>query len=304
MTEPTGPTQPFSRMTRRTVMQAAGATTAVVALGSSTRFVSPALAVVSRTHLRRSSYASLVGSDFTITGADGATVALRLAEIADLARATSEPQYAGHDDVFALLFTGPRATVLLQGTHAVRHATLGTFSLFMVPVGGGSAAQLYEVVVDRSVPVAEAAETAPEPMAQTNDPARPAETAPVAAAVPVSAADGTDAVAFEPDEKAKESKKPKKTAPRKVLAATLARRGGVLSADIRVARGQGIVSVRASLLRDGVVLASAGRRLKGRFGVRVPLPTRRRVPRGDYTLRITTTDRRGRRATTRRRVTL
>ncbi len=308
MREPTtGPVDERASITRRTAVQAAGATAALAVIAGSTRFVSPALAVVSRTHLRRSSYTSLVGSAFTILGADGTSVALRLVEVTDLARAAREPKYAGHDDVFALLFEGPRATVLMQGTHTVRHATLGEFSLFIVPVGGGAGAQLYEVVVDRSVPVDEAAETAPEPMAQTNEPGRPADAAPTAAAVvPVTAADGMQAVAHESGDGTTEQKKKKKkkAAPRKVLAATVARRGGVLSADIRVARGQGIVSVRASLLRDGVVLGSAGRRLKGRFGVRVPLPTRRTVPRGDYTLRVTTTDRQGRRATTRRRVTL
>ena len=116
--------------------------------------------------LTRSAYTSLADPRFGAVTAGGLTTTLRLTEVADLARAGQEPSFAGRDDAFALLFSGPADVVLDSGIHELRHSALGAFSVFISPVqasGGGE--QRYEVVVDRSVRLARAMQDAPEPMA-------------------------------------------------------------------------------------------------------------------------------------------
>ena len=52
---------------------------------------------------------------------------------------------------FAALFRGPAGPLLPQGTYHFRHAKLGEFPLFMVPVGRDMAGTLYEVCVSRKL---------------------------------------------------------------------------------------------------------------------------------------------------------
>ena len=61
-------------------------------------------------------------------------------------------------------------------------------------------------------------------------------------------------------------------------AAALARRGGVLTADVRVARDRGLTAVQLVLERDGAPLARGFRRLQKRAGVRVQMRERATVP--------------------------
>ncbi|WP_210492448.1 hypothetical protein [Patulibacter sp. SYSU D01012] len=49
-------------------------------------------------------------------------------------------------DPFALLFEGPPATVLAQGTYLLAHATLGELTIFLVPVGRTDEATRYEAI--------------------------------------------------------------------------------------------------------------------------------------------------------------
>ena len=58
------------------------------------------------------------------------------------------------------------------------------------------------------------------------------------------------------------------------------------------------------LVRDDLTLARGFRRLGKRVGVRVTLRELATVAPGDYSLHVTTTDRHGRHATSKRRVTL
>ena len=119
--------------------------------------------------LTRSAYTALADPQFGAVTGSGLTTSLRLTEVADLARAGREPAFAGRDDAFALLFSGPADLVLDSGIHELRNSALGAFSVFISPVqasGGGE--QRYEVVVDRSVRLASAMADAPEPMALSN----------------------------------------------------------------------------------------------------------------------------------------
>jgi hypothetical protein len=150
-------------LTRRRIVQLGGAAAAGLVLGGagSARAAS-AGSTTGPAYLRRSSYSQLKNTAFTATAAGGATVTLRLAEVADLARARSEKSLAGSDAAFALTLTGPRKTPLAGSLHELRHASLGTFSLFLVPVGRPTSTdQRYEVVVDRSMTQASAGALAP-----------------------------------------------------------------------------------------------------------------------------------------------
>ena len=279
-------------LTRRRLVQAGGAATAVLYLGGLTPTASAA-GVPS--FLTRSAYASLADPQFGAVTGSGLTTMLRLTEVADLARTRHEPAFAGRDDAFALLFSGPAGPPLDSGIHELRHSALGAFAVFISPVqasGGGE--QRYEVVVDRSVRLAGALQDAPEPMALSNA----AAVAPAAAAVsPAAPGMGTKAPATA---KAGAKHKPAKL----VQSALLARRGGELTVDVRVARGRGLVSVRAVLLGDDVEHARAARRLKGRVGIRLHLREVRRTPPGAYRLTIVVTDRHGKRTSTTRCVTV
>lgn len=140
-----------------------GAAAATLYLGGLTSRAAAAVATArAPAYLRRSSYATLRNSAFTTAGAGGARTTLRLVDVADLERARSEKKLAGRDDAFALTFDGAAGASLASGVRELRHATLGTFSIFIAPVGRPTkTAQRYEVVVDRSMTVAAAKGAAP-----------------------------------------------------------------------------------------------------------------------------------------------
>jgi hypothetical protein len=149
-------------LTRRRLVQAGGVAAAGLYLGGLSASASAATAAAVPAYLRRASYAKLTNAAFTATGASGAKVTLRLAEVSDLARARAEKSLEGSDNAFALAFSGPRATPLPGTVTELRHATLGTFAVFIAPVGRATAAeQRYEVVVDRSMTLASARSAAP-----------------------------------------------------------------------------------------------------------------------------------------------
>jgi hypothetical protein len=136
----------------------------------------------------------------------------------------------------------------------------------------------------------EAAKAAPAPLEQTNTAAASA-TAPATAAARPGATPG------------KAKAKPK--APIKLLkGVTTSRRAGVITSDVRVTAGAGVMSIRATLLDDGVEVARAAKLLRGKAGVRLHLRELRTVSVGTYDLRLTLTDRKGKRHVSSRRVTL
>lgn len=152
----------LGRLTRRRLVQAGGAAAASLYLGTLPSRAAAAVAPAAPAYLRRSSYAMLKNSAFAVAGARGAKTTLRLTAVADLARARLESSLRDRDDAFALTFTGPSGAPLASATHELRHPRLGTFSVFMAPVGRPTrSAQRYEVVVDRSVTLAAAKGAAP-----------------------------------------------------------------------------------------------------------------------------------------------
>jgi hypothetical protein len=279
-------------LTRRRLIQIGGTATAAVYLA---RFAPPAAAASGGVpgFLVRSSYLPLVGAPFAVAGGSGPLI---LNAVSDLVRAQAEPALAGSDDAFTLSFAGSPDAVLGSGIHELSQPALGAFSVFIAPVDRAAGTQAYEVVVDRSLPGAVAARRAPAPLAlpAAASPAALA-TAPVAptpaAAAPARATPGA-------------ARTKPAASPRPADSATVARRGGILTADLRVAGVTPVVSVRASLTRGPVEYARAGRLLRGHLALRLPLRELRPVTPGTYELRLTWTEGSGRRVVTHRRVTL
>jgi len=266
-------------VTRRRLLQTGAVAGAALALGG-TRGAAPARAQDVPAYLRRSSYSALVGTSFAAPTPTAAAVSLTLVEVADLVRARQDATLRGSDQAFALVLNGPRDPVLEQGTRELRHPALGAFEVFVVPVERSSGSQHYELVVDRSVGTTAAARVAPEPLALSN--------------ATTAAADAPPTAGFPA----------RRRHPGCVVRAAVARRGGVLAADLTLDRSRRPTAVRVTLVRGDVRYASATRRLRGRRALRLPLREFRRVPSGAYELVVTTSDRTGRRATVRRRVWL
>ena len=78
-----------------------------------------------------------VGSTFTV-GAEGR--ALRLARVRVHAPPIRKPEPRGES--FTLVFEATQPMALAQGSHPVRHARLGEFSIFLVPRGASGPAGL------------------------------------------------------------------------------------------------------------------------------------------------------------------
>lgn len=83
-----------------------------------------------------------VGTAFQVRGAAGEAADLELTE----ASATGQdPRF----EQFSLLFSGPAAAFLPQGTYEFSHPALGSFALFIVPIGQGAGAIRYQAVFNR-----------------------------------------------------------------------------------------------------------------------------------------------------------
>lgn len=124
---------------RRRVLQ--GIFGLTVASASPIRWIAPAIAAPSAGGwLSKASYPPLVGSTFVVVTGRGTTASLSLAAVRDIGGVPS-------DGRFSLLFVS--ASAFVQGTYAIRQKRLGEANLFVVPVGGKSAPQKYEVIVNR-----------------------------------------------------------------------------------------------------------------------------------------------------------
>ena len=136
-----------STLTRRSLLRTSALATAATLAGLRPWAAAGAEAAAA-SHLRRSSYARLLGQRFAV-----GPVELRLLTVADVAGAAVDASLAGSDDVFVLTFSGPLAPVVDARTPTLRHTRLGRFDLFLSPVDKPRKDQRYEAVVDRSVRV-------------------------------------------------------------------------------------------------------------------------------------------------------
>ena len=76
-------------------------------------------------------FAPLVGSSFRVVDPE--------TEVASLELSRAEPVRAWpgapRQDPFSLVFRAPASCALLQGSYVLEHQTLGSLSLFLVPIG-------------------------------------------------------------------------------------------------------------------------------------------------------------------------
>jgi hypothetical protein len=92
--------------------------------------------------LTAADFEGAVGTDFAVVGdeSDRASVSIRLTEV------VAGGEQPGRRQPFALRFRGPSSPVLEHITHAVAHAEMGRFELFLGPVGADADGIVYEAV--------------------------------------------------------------------------------------------------------------------------------------------------------------
>ncbi len=83
-----------------------------------------------------------VGHAFVLHLEDGSSVETRLAQVRPFGKEITP----GGREAFSLVFHGPREPALPQLTYRVEHEGIGTFDLFLVPVGPDDALMEYEAV--------------------------------------------------------------------------------------------------------------------------------------------------------------
>ena len=100
--------------------------------------------------LTHGAFARLVGTTFRVSVAQGRTATLRLISVRTLAAPGGRwtgPVATGEG--FAPLFSGSLIEGFGQGTYTVGHQNLGSFAMFLVPVGPAGPDQRYEAVFNR-----------------------------------------------------------------------------------------------------------------------------------------------------------
>ena len=97
-------------------------------------------------------FAGHLGDVFRVHAGPADVVALELVQATDLG---SRSDMAGGEGApgqgerFSLLFQGPHDRLLPQGTYPFEHDQIGSFPLFIVPVGAAQGGPQYEAVFNR-----------------------------------------------------------------------------------------------------------------------------------------------------------
>jgi hypothetical protein len=96
-------------------------------------------------------FAALVRTAFRVTAEPGPEADLTLVSVTARRIGGPETVSAESPDAasFALLFDGPVGQPLAQRTYRFQHDTLGSFDLFIVPVGADRGRRQYEAVFNR-----------------------------------------------------------------------------------------------------------------------------------------------------------
>jgi hypothetical protein len=85
-------------------------------------------------------FAPVVGDVFEVDAGEAGTLKLKLVE------AIAAPDPNAPREPFVLTFKGPVEPVLAQQTVPLRHGSLGTLEIFVVPVGRDAEGATYEAV--------------------------------------------------------------------------------------------------------------------------------------------------------------
>jgi len=134
-----------AEMSRRAVLGAGLGLAGVALIAGSGGF---ALLRLSRPdHLAAASYLPLVGSGFRV---GGYAFALELTAVRLLGGVSRGQALMAGREHFALDFSGPADQRLSSSQHPLSHPELGSFQLFLSPVGQPGSLQQYEAIVNRS----------------------------------------------------------------------------------------------------------------------------------------------------------
>jgi hypothetical protein len=234
-------------------------------------------------YLVRSTYQDLTDYDFGIGG-----VPLRFKSVADFDAAAVQPNLAGNEDAFSVMFTGPAGTAIGGGPQVVKNAQIGDFTALVVPVDGQvGSQQQYELVVNRILNATDTHYRPPKapPAPAATAPAKP----PVSTAPVVSPQAGTA------------TKKTHHTpAVRKITA--LRTRTGVRF-TLLLKPGAHVRDITGWLKREETLIGATSRSVRSNklaFNVKVGKKPRK----GTYVLELLTTDRDGAQVIERHRVKL
>jgi hypothetical protein len=96
--------------------------------------------------LNHALFAARVGAAFEATIHPAFTVTLELVEATLLPAQPNRPAALGARAPFSLVFRAPRGTDIPQRTYELRHSELGTFQIFLVPIGPDETGPRYEAV--------------------------------------------------------------------------------------------------------------------------------------------------------------
>jgi hypothetical protein len=105
------------------------------------QFISTRVTAMSE-NLNAKSFAAQLQTQFTVRVPDGEPIILQLYEVA-------EQNPSPHIEYFSLFFRGPLAAQCKQGIHFLRHEKLGSFDLFLVPIGPDAQGMRYQAVFNR-----------------------------------------------------------------------------------------------------------------------------------------------------------
>jgi hypothetical protein len=94
--------------------------------------------------LTQQQFTESLNSTFRLPLDDNGAVEITLIEV-------SEPKLTRRQEMFGLIFRGPLDVFLPQQTYVAEHAAMGTFDLFLVPVGQETTGFLYQAVFNRVV---------------------------------------------------------------------------------------------------------------------------------------------------------
>jgi hypothetical protein len=137
--------KPQAKVTRRAVL-GAGIGAAGVALIAWPTGLGSLLRLGARDHLSEASYRPLVGSVFRVNtvGVDLQLIGVR--HLGPLA--VGRARLTGKEH-FALDFEGSGGDRVASSLHWLSHPELGSFQLFLTPVGRGGSVQRYEATINR-----------------------------------------------------------------------------------------------------------------------------------------------------------
>ena len=99
-------------------------------------------------YLRRATYMPHLNTVFRLDHPH-APVNAELVEITNLVKKQRDGRSSGRPEAFSLLFETTKGEPVLQGTYTIHHRKIGTFPLFLVPVGRGVKGHYLEAIVDR-----------------------------------------------------------------------------------------------------------------------------------------------------------